>query len=148
MCFRCSKEASHCYPQHMVWFEYLMFDYAFLSKLRSEIVWHRFFAVLLSYVFLGPTLLWESYSCIPPLISPAGSVALRASDKAMISWEKSRNWETCHQTKTIWHVWTALHELIWKWQYFHYNIWEWLFQLARNSWKNYKAWLHTMHLEN
>ena len=90
---------------------------------------------LLLCVILGPTSLWESYSCRPPLISPAGSVPVRASSKALISWKKSRNQEIRQQTKTIWQVWNALHELIWKWQYFHYNIWEWLFQLARNSWE-------------
>ena len=90
---------------------------------------------LLLHVALGPTSLWESYSCRPPLISPTGSVPVRATDKALISWEKSRKWEIRQQTKTIWHDWNALHERIWKWQYFHYDIWEWLFQLARNSWE-------------
>ena len=90
---------------------------------------------LLLYMILGPTSLWESYWCWPPLISLAGSVPVRAAGKALLSWGKSRNWEIRHQTKTIWHVWNALHERIWKWQYFHYNIWEWLFHLARNSWE-------------
>ena len=44
---------------------------------------------LLLYVILGPILLWESYSCRPPLISPAGSVRVRASGKTLISWKKS-----------------------------------------------------------
>ena len=90
---------------------------------------------LLLFVILGPTSLWESYSCRPPLISPASSMPVEASGKALISWENSRNWEIRLQTKTIWHVWNALHERILKCQYFHYNIWEWLFQLARNSWE-------------
>ena len=90
---------------------------------------------LLLYVILGTTSLWESYSCRPPLISPAGSVPEQASGKALISWEKSRNWDIRQQTETIWHIWNAVHERIWKWQYFHYNIWEWLFRLARNSWE-------------
>ena len=90
---------------------------------------------LLLYVIFGPTSLWESYSCRPPLISPVGSVRVRASGKALISWEKSWNWKIRQQTKTIWHFWNAFHEHIRKWQYFHYNIWEWLFQLARNSWE-------------
>ena len=90
---------------------------------------------LLLYVILGTTSLWESYSCRPPLISPAGSVPEQASGKALISWEKSRNLEIRQQTETIWHIWNALHERIWKWQYFQFNIWEWLFRLARNSWE-------------
>ena len=49
---------------------------------------------LLLYVILGPTWLWESYSCRPPLIYPAGYVAVGASGKPLISWEKLRNWET------------------------------------------------------
>ena len=40
-------------------------------------------------VILGPTSLWESYSWRPPLIFPAGSGAVHASGKALISWEKS-----------------------------------------------------------
>ena len=91
-----------------------------------------FLQFLLLYVIFGPTSLWESYSCRPPLISPADSVPVRAYCKALISHEKSRNWQIRQQTKTIWN---ALHERIWKWQYFHYNIWEWLFQLARNLWE-------------
>ena len=90
-----------------------------------------FSQLMLLYVILGPTSLWESYTCMLPLISPAGFVAVWASGKALISWEKSWNWEIRQQTKTIWQVWNALHERIWKWQYFHYNIWEWLVQLAR-----------------
>ena len=31
--------------------------------------------------------------CRPPLISPAGSVSVRVSGKALISWEKSRTLE-------------------------------------------------------
>ena len=40
---------------------------------------------LLLYVIYGSTSLRESYSCRPPLISPAGSVPVRASGKALIS---------------------------------------------------------------
>ena len=45
---------------------------------------------LLLYVIF-PTSLSESYLCRPPLISKAGSVPVRASGKAWIYWEKSRN---------------------------------------------------------
>ena len=48
-----------------------------------------FLQIPLLCVILGPTSLWESYSWRPPLISPAGSVAVHASGKALISWEKS-----------------------------------------------------------
>ena len=53
-------------------------------------------------VVLGHTLLWESYSWRPPLISPAGSVTVRASGKALISWEKSELSEMRPQTKSSW----------------------------------------------
>ena len=56
----------------------------------------------LLYVVLGSTLLWESYSLRPSLISPAGSVAVRASGKALITWEKSENSEMRPQTKSSW----------------------------------------------
>ena len=56
----------------------------------------------LLYGVLGPTSLWESYSWRPPLISPAGSVAVRVSGKALISWEKLENSEMCPQTKSSW----------------------------------------------
>ena len=54
----------------------------------------------LLYVVLGPISLRQSYSGRPPLISPAGSVAVRASGKALISWEKSENSEMRPQTKS------------------------------------------------
>ena len=94
---------------------------------------------LFLYAILGPTSLWESYSRIPPLISPAGSVYMRAPGKALISWEKSWNWETRLKIKTIWHPWNALHEQIWKHQQFHYNIWKWSFQWSRSSWEIIKC---------
>ena len=56
----------------------------------------------LLYVVIGPTSLWESYSWRPPLISPSGSHAVRASGKALISWEKSENSEMRPQTKSSW----------------------------------------------
>ena len=56
----------------------------------------------LLYVVIGPTSLWESYSWRPPLISPSGSKAVRASGKALISWEKSENSEMRPQTKSSW----------------------------------------------
>ena len=74
--------------------------YALLKKLHKiskqfnsvqKLCGTGFSQFLLLYVILGPTSLWESYSCRPPLISPAGSVPVRASDKALISWGKSRN---------------------------------------------------------
>ena len=102
---------------------------------------------LLLCFILGPTSLWESYSCWPPLISPAGSVRVWASGKAQISWETSWNWEIRRQTKTIWHVWNALHGRIWKWQYFII-----IFGSGYSNWReirgNYKEWLHTVYLEN
>ena len=56
----------------------------------------------LLYVVLGPTSLREIYSWRPPLISPAGSEAIRAFDKALISWEKSEKSEMRPQTKSSW----------------------------------------------
>ena len=53
-------------------------------------------------VVFGHTLLWESYFWRPPLISPAGSVTVRASGKALISWEKSELSEMRPQTKSSW----------------------------------------------
>ena len=57
---------------------------------------------LLLYVVIGPTSLWESYSWRPPLISPAGSLTVCASGKALVSWEKSENSEMRPQTKSSW----------------------------------------------
>ena len=90
-------------------------------------------------VILGPTSLWESYWCRPPLMSPAGHLHVRAPGKDPISWGKSCNWETHPQTKTIWHSWNALHEQIWKHQQFYYNIWEWSFQWLKSSWEIIKC---------
>ena len=98
---------------------------------RSNVSVHLFFALLnsvqkfccngfskflLLYVILGNTSLWESYWCRPPLMSPVSPVHVRAPCIALISWEKSWNWETHPQTKTIWHQWNALHKQIWKHQ--------------------------------
>ena len=68
---------------------------------------------LLLYVILVPTSLWESYWCRPPLMSPGGPVHVRDLGKVLISLEKSWNWETHPQTKTIWHPWNAFHEQMW-----------------------------------
>ena len=97
-----------------------------------------FWEFLLLYVTLGPTSLWESYWCRPPLMSPAGPVLVRAPGKAIISWEKSWNWETHPHTNPK-HPWNALYGHIWKHQQFHYNIWEWSFQWSRSSWEIIKC---------
>ena len=72
-----------------------------LAKLRSEIVWHRIFAVPAFICHFRSYIAVRKLLCRPPLISPACSVAVRASGKALISWEKSRNYETRQQTKKI-----------------------------------------------
>ena len=56
----------------------------------------------LLYVVIGPTSLWESCSWRPPLIFLSGSQDVRASGKALISWEKSENSEMRPQTKSSW----------------------------------------------
>ena len=57
-----------------------------------------FSQILLLYVILGPTLLWESSSCRPPPISPAGCVHVQAPGKALIGKiheiEKCVHWDT------------------------------------------------------
>ena len=94
---------------------------------------------LLLCVILGPTSLWETCWCRPPLISQVGHLHVRAPGKGLIYWEKSWNWETHPPTKTIWHSWNALREQIWKHRQFHYNICEWSFQWSRSSWEIIKC---------
>ena len=79
----------------------LFFNISLLNSVQ-KLCGTGFSQFLLLYVVLGPTLLWESYSWRPPLISPAGSVAVRASGKVLISWEKSENSEMHPQTKSSW----------------------------------------------
>ena len=69
-----------------------------LSNSVQKFCCSGFSQFLLLYVILGPSSLWESCSCIHPLISPKGSVPLSAPGKALISWEKWRNWEMRPQT--------------------------------------------------
>ena len=102
---------------------------------------------LLLYVILGPTSLWGSYWCRPPLMSPAGPVHVRAPGKALISWEKSWNWETHPQTKTIWHPWKALHEQIWKHQQFSLLYLGVVISVVEKFVRNHQVWLHTVYLE-
>ena len=100
---------------------------------------------LLLYIILCPTLLWKSYLCRLPLISPAGSVRVRASGKALISWEKSWNWKIRQQTKTLLKLppWTYKKMTIFS--LLHLGV---VISIGEKFVGNYKAWLHTVYLEN
>ena len=137
---RCLRpELAACKNRNPYCFAHRLVNSIFILNSVQKFCCNGFSKFLLLYVILGPSSLWESYWCRPPLMSPAGPVHVRAPGKALISWEKSWIWKTHPQTKTIWHPWNALHEQIWKHQQFHYNIWEWSFQWSRSSWEIIKC---------
>ena len=84
MCF--NNDNYFNWTSHMIWvLKHMLINS--VQKLCGTV----FSQFLLLYVVLGPTSLGESYSCRPPLISPAGSVPVLASGKPLISWKKLRN---------------------------------------------------------
>ena len=105
------------------------------NKLRSEIVWRRFFAVsafMLHFrsniavrkllVLASPYFSSRFCACVsfwqgPNILGNIMKLRNTPADKDNLTRLKRPPWT--YMKMTI----------------FHYNIWEWLFQLARNSWK-------------
>ena len=94
----CSVHRYIVHMKYQAWFCFLSSYLNSVQKLCGTVFLH--FPILC--VVLGPTSLWENYSWRPPLISPAGSVTVRASGEALISWEKSEISEMRPQTKSSW----------------------------------------------
>ena len=101
-----------------------------IAKKQKQTPFRNCVAPVFRSFCLGSTSLWESYSCWPPLISPAGSVRVSfwQGPNTLGNIMKLRNTpaDKDNLTRLKLPPWTYMNMTI-----FHYNIWDWLFQIGK-----------------